>query len=106
MSTFTTLALPAYSAASWSGAGAIILQGPHHCAQKSTSTGSSDWRTALSKSASVAWITVSLIGNLLITAKLGRSPAGIKRVAQSPGADRQSEIGKAPVRERGGKNGL
>src|SRR5690606_33181796 len=63
MSTFTTLALPAYSAASWSRAGAIILQGPHHCAQKSTSTGSSDCRTALSKSASVAWITVSFMGS-------------------------------------------
>src|SRR5690606_12847163 len=55
--------LPAYSAASWSRAGAIILQGPHHCAQKSTSTGSSDCRTALSKSASVAWITVSFMGS-------------------------------------------
>ena len=43
-STFTlaTMSLPSYSVASSSSAGPIILQGPHHSAQKSTSTGT--WR--------------------------------------------------------------
>src|SRR6201990_1152009 len=39
MSTFATVSLPANSPASSSSAGPIILQGPHHSAQKSTSTG-------------------------------------------------------------------
>src|SRR6201995_2590598 len=39
MSTFATDSLPANSPASSSSAGPIILQGPHHSAQKSTSTG-------------------------------------------------------------------
>src|SRR5215831_10541649 len=36
---FATVILPSYSLASSSSAGAIILQGPHHSAQKSTITG-------------------------------------------------------------------
>src|SRR5271165_7343508 len=39
MSTFATVSLPANSPASSSSAGPIILHGPHHSAQKSTSTG-------------------------------------------------------------------
>src|SRR6201996_8502490 len=39
MSTFDTVNLPANPPASSSSAGAIILHGPHHSAQKSTSTG-------------------------------------------------------------------
>src|ERR1700728_761356 len=39
MSTFATVSLPANSPASSSRAGPIILQGPHHSAQKSTNTG-------------------------------------------------------------------
>src|SRR5450631_2581224 len=33
MFSFATLSRPVYSAAIWSSAGAIILQGPHHSAQ-------------------------------------------------------------------------
>ena len=44
-----------------SSAGAIILHGPHQGAQKSTSTGWSEASTWLSKSASVACRTVSLM---------------------------------------------
>src|ERR1700733_13670789 len=39
ISTFATVSLPANSPASSSSAGPIILHGPHHSAQKSTSTG-------------------------------------------------------------------
>ena len=42
-----------YSAAISSRIGAIILQGPHHSAQKSTSTGVADFSTSCSKVASV-----------------------------------------------------
>jgi hypothetical protein len=40
--------------------GAIILQGPHHSAQKSTMTGLSALSTSLSKVASVVWLIKSL----------------------------------------------
>jgi hypothetical protein len=40
--------------------GAIILQGPHHSAQKSTTTGWLDWSTSASKVASVVCLIKSL----------------------------------------------
>ena len=40
----------------------IILQGPHQGAQKSSNTGTSDFRTSASKAASEVWRTKSLIG--------------------------------------------
>ena len=49
----TALILEPYSAASSSMSGAIILQGPHQGAQKSTSTGTEDLRTFSSQVASV-----------------------------------------------------
>src|SRR6266851_5528139 len=48
-----TLALPAYSDAMVSIVGPIWRHGPHHSAQKSTSTGSGDLSTSLSNAASV-----------------------------------------------------
>ena len=51
----TILALGPRLAAISSSAGPIILQGPHHSAQKSTTTGVSDWSTSFSKDASDAW---------------------------------------------------
>src|SRR5438876_8462207 len=48
-----TLILPAYSVASSSTMGAMARQGPHQAAQKSTSTGVSDFRTSWSKFESV-----------------------------------------------------
>src|SRR5579859_1358733 len=47
------LTLPFISFAISSSEGAIIRQGPHHSAQKSTTTGSFDFKTSLSKLASV-----------------------------------------------------
>src|SRR3989338_897791 len=52
-SSLPTFSLPSYSFAISSTAGAIILHGPHHTAQKSTNTGLSDFRTSVSKFASV-----------------------------------------------------
>src|SRR5450755_1987849 len=52
--------LPLYSPASSSTIGAIARQGPHQAAQKSTSTGLSDFSTSESKLASVT-STVALL---------------------------------------------
>src|SRR5918995_3269624 len=52
-SSLRTSTLPAYLVASFSISGATIRHGPHHSAQKSTTTGFSDWRTSVSKVASV-----------------------------------------------------
>src|SRR5205814_7289277 len=53
MSIFMTLILSPSSPWICSTIGAIIRHGPHHVAQKSTSTGLSAFRTAVSKSLSV-----------------------------------------------------
>ena len=52
-STLTNLTLSPKSAATSSTIGAIWRQGPHHWAQKSMTTGTSDLRTSSSKVASV-----------------------------------------------------
>lgn len=56
VSTFSTIALPAMSAAVRATFGAAILHGPHHSAQKSTSTGTRAVCTTSSKSAASAAI--------------------------------------------------
>src|SRR5689334_9493871 len=58
ISTFTTFSLPLSSCAISSSAGAIDLHGPHHSAQKSTSTGCVDFRTSVSKLASLTWVVL------------------------------------------------
>src|SRR5690606_3804610 len=60
-----TFSLPAYSSASSSRTGAIILQGPHQVAQKSTSTGPEAFRTSSSKLASLTCTTCSLMVGFL-----------------------------------------
>lgn len=52
-SVLTAFSLPLYSSANSSTKGAIIRHGPHHGAQKSTSTGTSLFRTLSSQSSSV-----------------------------------------------------
>src|SRR6185437_938058 len=50
------VSLPSRSRALSSSAGAIILHGPHHSAQKSTSTGPAAFRTSVSNEASLTWM--------------------------------------------------
>src|SRR6516162_4897663 len=56
-----TLIRPWYSLAISSRIGAIILQGPHHSAQKSSSTGCSDLRTSCANVASVVCTMCELL---------------------------------------------
>src|SRR6476646_10742488 len=58
--TFATFTEPAFSRAISSSNGAIILQGPHHSAQKSTITGLSSCVTSRSKLDSSSLITEEL----------------------------------------------
>src|ERR1700733_13787077 len=66
MSTLATVSLPANSPASSSSAGPIILQGPHHSAQKSTSTGPDllASMTSVAKLWSVTGLVLVLMGFL------------------------------------------
>src|SRR5215470_18250945 len=60
------LSLPAYSEASSSTIGCIRLQGPHHTAQKSTSTGRSELSTSFWKrgsDVSRTWLTAANPGS-------------------------------------------
>src|SRR3712207_2926037 len=60
MLSLTTSILSLFSAAISSSTGATILQGPHHSAQKSTSTGLSLCRTSVVKSASVVFLVAPI----------------------------------------------
>ncbi|BBZ31160.1 hypothetical protein MMAD_54550 [Mycolicibacterium madagascariense] len=63
-SIFATVSAPAFSLAISSSTGAIILQGPHQVAQKSTSTGVLLDRTSLENESSVT-ATVALVVSLM-----------------------------------------
>src|ERR1039457_6492739 len=62
MSTLAILILSEYSSASSSSTGAIILHGPHHSAQKSTSTGAVDFNTSASK---LSWVRLTIFGDAI-----------------------------------------
>src|SRR6266571_8568356 len=70
---FTTLILPAIVPAISSSAGAIIRHGPHHSAQKSTTTGSCALSTSASKVASDTLPTP--MGHLVFLPEKGASGA-------------------------------
>src|SRR5262245_46315771 len=57
--TFTTTNRPAFDAATFASSGATIRQGPHHGAQKSTTTGSPALRTSASNTATLGISTGS-----------------------------------------------
>src|SRR5712664_631862 len=61
MLTFTTFSLPSISLEMSSSEGPIMRHGPHHSAQKSTSTGVSDFRTSCSKETSVALTVIGVL---------------------------------------------
>src|SRR5882724_6439035 len=59
--TLATLARPPCSLAISSSTGPSILQGPHHSAQKSTTTGWEDFKTSASKLASLTSIVAFIL---------------------------------------------
>src|ERR1700691_665544 len=61
-----TLTRSWYSPAISSRIGAIILQGPHHSAQKSSNTGLSDFRTSWLKVASVVCTMCELLTRFIL----------------------------------------
>src|SRR3954466_8803073 len=65
-----TLILPCISVAISSSDGAIIRQGPHHSAQKSTTTGSLDFNSALSNVESVTFAVDMMCLSILLDAYL------------------------------------
>src|ERR1039458_9416035 len=69
-----------YSVASSSRTGATCLQGPHHSAQKSTTTGSGDLSTSCSKLALLSFTMLSaVINQWLIAGDDPLNPAQIKQ---------------------------
>src|ERR1700685_793631 len=66
MLSFTTFRASPRSFAISSTTGATIRHGPHHGAQKSTSTGTSDSRTSAWKLVSVTSVTVPAIGGSFV----------------------------------------
>src|SRR6185312_13464894 len=64
MLTLAMVSFPWYSEAISSSAGAMALHGPHHSAQKSTSTGPLAFNTSVAKDWSVTALVFSLIGRL------------------------------------------
>src|SRR3954449_1246523 len=86
MLTFATVTLPSISVANSSRKGAIILHGPHHSAQKSTSTGSLARSTTLSK--------------LLSLTAVGFIPYPLSNAPPTLGEPRTRRQASAPYRPR------
>src|ERR1700733_1675885 len=90
MFTLATVSLPANSPAISSSAGPIILQGPHHSAQKSTSTGPVllASTTSMAKLLSVTGTVFALIVAILefqLKEKWGRRPTRSSRAPRMAG---------------------
>src|SRR4051812_26939313 len=89
MSSLANLTRPSCAAASSVRIGSTARHGPHHGAQKSTTTGFADCRTSCSKVASVSSSTTSMLSTG-DRAEPGRPPSGIASDASEPaeeGAD-------------------
>src|SRR5262245_38019263 len=89
MFSFATLILSLYSVAISSRIGAIILQGPHHSAQKSRRTGLSDFRTSWENVASVVCTMCGLLTRLNLRWKVSQIGIGRSRKVVRKGAARK-----------------
>jgi len=90
---FTILTLPFIVPAISSSAGAIIRHGPHHSAQKSTTTGSADFRTSDSKVASETLSTP--MDHLVVVEGANRGPSG--KCAERMGDHRERQGAFTPA---------
>src|SRR3546814_20776271 len=75
-STFASTTFPSVSAITFSMIGPSVLHGPHHSAQRSTTTGT-DFERSTTSVAKVASVTsIALGGALLLFAALSPQPSG------------------------------
>src|SRR5262245_29672558 len=90
MLSLTILTLPSSSLAISSSAGAICRHGPHHSAQKSTTTGVDDFKTSASKESSE---TVAVAIYLLLLGRRHSTPkvAGLTVSSETRCAPRQRQ---------------
>src|ERR1700719_3752455 len=101
MSTFATVSLSPNSPASSSSAGPIILQGPHHSAQKSTRTGPDllASMTSVAKLWSVTGLVFVLITYMLREVE-GEGGRGETRGQESRGSPVASAVRSRPKPRR------
>src|ERR1700685_267823 len=94
MFNFATVTLPFMSVAMSSRNGAIILQGPHHSAQKSTSTGPGALRTSSLKD----WSLILVVLALMVAPVLASKIRGVLKAASRYGtrADGRRECVPVP----------
>src|SRR6056297_238361 len=103
-STLATLIRPSISVESSSSAGPICLHGPHHSAQKSTTTGISEFFTSASKVSSVtATVDIGCLlkGNFAWLPNLWSACAGVKMWA-GPQGPRHDIVRQGHQGSRGG----
>src|SRR5436190_13617815 len=103
------LALPANSVASSSIVGPRALHGPHHSAQKSTSTGSLAFKTSISKFASVnSLVLAPAMWSLpwLLTIKMPAQAASRTNGAILVSLNGRVKTAAIPIRCRGGEVGF
>src|SRR5215217_1031327 len=105
MFSLAIVSLSPCSAAISSRTGATILQGPHHSAQKSTSTGLSLPSTSLAKLASV---TVLVLPAMSFSLSVGAVEGGSEKGGSGKGGSGKGgvEVARCPVRTTGGAGRL
>src|SRR6056297_4210718 len=104
-STLAILILPSISADNSSRAGPICLQGPHHSAQKSTTTGRSEFFTSASKVSSVTAtvaIGISLRIGILFEGQRYGGPVSPSRSGGLTKGSCHMIVGQRHVNRRGG----
>jgi len=94
--TLVIFAWPSISPESWSRTGPIILQGPHHSAQKSTSTGRSESITSDWKLSSVRLSAMRRTWNPINHSSRSRSKnwSGIRNICAHPNEISQAGSGQ------------
>src|SRR5690606_2208110 len=92
---FATVRRSAYSFAASSKSGAIILHGPHHSAQKSSSTGLSAFKTSASKLLSLVWTMLSLTGAYLRVVRFEFDSGYVR--SGPPGTERHRKVDDAAL---------
>src|SRR3954449_3767191 len=94
------------SCAIWSSTGAIAWHGPHHSAQKSTSTGLSLWSTSWSKVCSVTVSGMKVLSTSSVCCLKRGGESRCSRSLRSADAQAASERARPPRAGAGGAGAL